>query len=170
MRTRTAISAVSGARAQTGAEKSGQWFCIYIFYYLFYIYYLFYSPYLLSMSRAAASAPLNCILRPVPSDTTDTDNEDCASGLTFHISPQICTRTVMTTTSTGVFVPGVKWSMCFKYLPTLCRFRHILKSEIPLTEEAATQAPKLCMFVVTWLGYPVEDPCLCLRMLQCRNL
>ena len=122
------------------------------------------------MSRAAASAPLNCILRPVPSDTTDTDNEDCASGLTFHISPQICTRTVMTTASTGVFVPGVKWSMCFKYLPTLCRFRHSLKSETPLTEEAATQAPKLCMFVVTWLGYPVEDPCLCLRMLQCRNV
>ena len=123
------------------------------------------------MSRAAASAPLNCILRPVPGDTTDTDNEDCASGLTFHISPQICTRTVMTTASTGVFVPGVKWSVCFKYLlPTLCRFRHSLEIFICQINRIrnssdwggsnpSTQALPVCGYVVRlscWRSLPLS--------------
>ena len=66
------------------------------------------------MSPVAASAPVNCILRPVPGDTTDTDNEDCASGLTFHISPQICTITVMTTAFTGVLMV-IDLPTLFKY-------------------------------------------------------
>ena len=127
---------------------------IYYLFYIFYlcIYHLLYSPYLLSMSLAAASAPLNCILRPVPVDTTDTDNEDCASGLTFHISPQICTETVMTTASTGVLMV-IDLPTLFKY----CTF-FLCYPETPLNEHQikyyiyysfplilTARRPKLCL-------------------------
>ena len=64
----------------------------------------------------------------MPGDTTDTDNEDCASGLTFHISPQICTETVMTTAFTGVLMV-IDLPTLFKY----CTF-FLCYPETPLNE------------------------------------